>query len=94
MFNNSLKVKTKNLIPQPKIKKIKSKIEETNSIKQEIKNPLIKRQFGKEITKNNSNIQTTKSHRERNKLHSFSGFENENVKYFCLINTNIVSFLY
>ena len=42
MFNNPLKVKTKNLIPQPKIKKIKSKIEESNPIKQEIKNPLIK----------------------------------------------------
>ena len=94
MFNNSLKVKTKNLIPQPKIKKIKSKIEESNPIKQEIKNPLIKREFGKEIINNYSNIQTTKSYRERNKLHSFSGFENENVKYFCLINTNIVSFLY
>ena len=94
MFNNPLKVKTKNLIPQPKIKKIKSKIEESNTIKQEIKNPLIKREFGKEIINNYSNIQTTKSYRERNKLHSFSGFENENVKYFCLINTNIVSFLY
>ncbi len=81
MFNNSLKVKTKNLIPQPKIKKIKSKIEETNSIKQEIKNPLIKRKFGKDLTKNYSNIQTTQSYREtNNKKHSFSGLEKENVK--------------
>ena len=47
MFNNPLKVKTKNLIPQPKIKKIKSKFEESNSIKQEIKNPLIKRAIWK-----------------------------------------------
>lgn len=81
MFNNSLKVKTKNLIPQPKIKKIKSKIEETNSIKQEIKNPLIKRKFGKDLTKNYSNIQTTQSYRETNNIkHSFSGLEKENVK--------------
>ena len=82
MFSNVSKVKSKKSIPQPKIKKIKSKIEESNPIKQEIKNPLIKREFGKEIINNYSNIQTTKSYRERNKLHSFSGFENENVKYF------------
>ena len=81
MFNNPLKVKTKNLIPQPKIKKIKSKFEETNSIKQEIKNPLIKRKFGKDLTKNYSNIQTTQSYRETNNIkHSFSGLEKENVK--------------
>ena len=81
MFSNVSKVKSKNSIPQPKIKKIKTKLEDSNQIKQEIKNPLIKRKFGKDLTKNYSNIQTTQSYRETNNIkHSFSGLEKENVK--------------